>query len=87
MATHESTTSEVAFLAGFEPMEGLWQGENPLCTSKHSAHWLLRRNREQLVAANALALHRNRMYVHRERLCRVLEERALGDVRRRLASA
>lgn len=86
MANHDDAAAPAEFLPGFEPLEILWLGESPICSSKHSAYWLLKRRRQELIDANALALHRNRMFVHRERLCRVLEEVAVAEVRRRFAA-
>jgi hypothetical protein len=85
MTTHGDSGMAAEFLPGFEPVTAFWEGENPLFPSESSARWALTRARQALVNAGALALHRNRMYVHRERAMQVINELALAEYRRRYA--
>ncbi len=54
-------------LEGFQPLASLWEGPSAPYPSRPSADWAIRRMRRQLMAREALALHRGRVFVHLQR--------------------
>jgi hypothetical protein len=70
-------------LPGFEPLAILYEGEQAMYPSEHSAQWALRKLRRKLVEAGAIALLCGRIYVHPQRLAQVVEADAIEAARRR----
>jgi hypothetical protein len=70
-------------LPGFDPIKSLWQGDQPSFPSEDSARWALQRQRAALVEAGALALHRGRIFIHRERFVEVVTQQAVAAYRHR----
>lgn len=66
-------------LSGFVPFSKLWGSKaTSNFPSEGSARWFLRINRDALVKAEALAVHRGRMLVHPERFATAVERIATG---------
>ena len=65
------------FLPGFKPMSWLWEGPDALYPSEHAARWQMRKMKEQLIAAQALASHRGRLLVHPQRFIDVAQVAAI----------
>jgi hypothetical protein len=85
MATHETAddaNSAAQVLPGFEPLQSLWQGAAPLFPSENAARWVIRRQRQALIEAGALA-HFGRTLFHRERLLEVVRRQAIEAYRQR----
>ncbi len=76
-----------AVLPGFDPLESLWQGDSPAFPSEHSARWAVKQKRPVLLKANALALFRGRIFIHRERFMAALQTAAMADYKARFAPA
>lgn len=74
-------------LPGFVALPVLWQGEAPPFPSEDSARWALKHQRKALMDANALALHRGRIFVHRARLLDILRNRAIEAYKMRYEAA
>jgi hypothetical protein len=56
-------------MGGFVPLPALWTPERgALFPSKPSARWFLSRHRQELLEAQALAMHAGRMLVHPARV-------------------
>lgn len=72
-------------LPGYKPLRVLWTGAHPPYQSEQAARWQIRRHREQLQAAGALAMPQGRLYVHPELFVRVIERCAIEAVQRRVA--
>lgn len=69
----------VPFMAEFVPLEKLWEGANAPYPSEHSARWAVRKLRDELVSAKAVALHRSRLLVHPVRFAEVAERAAIAE--------
>lgn len=69
----------VPFLPGFEPFKSLWTGLNSAYPSEHAARWAMRKLRDDLAKAQAVALHRSRLMVHPQRFAAVAEQAALAE--------
>lgn len=65
------------FLPGFKLMSWLWEGPDAIYPSEHAARWQIRRMREQLIAAQALASHGGRLLVHPQRFIDVAQAAAM----------
>lgn len=74
-------------LPGFEPLSVLWEGDKPVFPSEMAVRWQLRVNREALIKAEAVALLGNKMLVHRERLLKVIRDKALAAYAQRHSEA
>lgn len=74
-------------LPGFEPLQRLWHGATPLFPSENAARWFLRRKRELLIEAEALALHRGFICIHREKLLETLRRESVNAYRDRFGEA
>jgi hypothetical protein len=72
-------------LPGFSPLLELWTGESPAFPSENSARWALRQQRQALIDAEALALFRGRLFVHRERLLGIVRKHAVDACRQKYA--
>jgi hypothetical protein len=64
-------------------MSELWEGDPPLCPSEQSARWSIRQLKPKLIAADAVAFLRGRVYVHPERFASVLNDDAKAMAERR----
>ena len=69
----------VPFMNDFQPLKSLWEGENAPYPSEFSARWAVRKLRDELSKAQALALHRNRTMVHPQRFAAVAERAAIAE--------
>ena len=69
----------VPFMADFVPLEKLWDGPNAPYPSEYSARWAVRKLRDQLATAQAVALHRSRLLVHPQRFAEVAERAAIEE--------
>jgi hypothetical protein len=90
MATLDSVSPAPAALQlmpGFEAVDQLWHGTNPAFASENAARWAIRRHRDALIEAEALALLVGRTYVHRERLIKIIRDQALDAYRQRHAAS
>ncbi len=67
----------------FGPQRELYEGDRPLFKSAHGWQWAQRSLRAQLVEADALAIHRGRLLVDRERVAQVVERVAVERARAR----
>ncbi len=76
----------VPFMAEFQPLKSLWDGQNAPYPSEHSARWALRKLRDDLAQAQAVALHRSRLMVHPQRFAQVAEKAALAEFSNRAAA-
>ena len=76
----------VPFMADFVPLEQLWEGTNAPYPSEHSARWALRKLRDDLAQAQAVALHRSRLLVHPVRFAEVAEKAAIAEFANRSPS-
>jgi hypothetical protein len=79
-------TAAVPFMADFVPLEQLWEGTNAPYPSEHSARWAVRKLRDELAKAQAVALHRSRLMVHPQRFALVAEQAAIAEFSNRLLS-
>lgn len=70
-------------LADYRPLSDYWNGQD--APSEQSVRWDIRRLRQQLIDASALAYRRGRLLVHPERFRSVIERDALEQARRRAA--
>lgn len=77
MATRKVKEPAVQFLAGFKPLNCMWEGADAPCPSEDSARWEVRKLRPELARAQALAIHRGKTYIHLERYLRVAETVAI----------
>lgn len=75
------------FMAGFQPLESLWTGTNAPYPSEYSARWAVRKLRDELAKAQAVALHRSRLMVHSQRFAEVAERTAIQEFSNRLSNA
>lgn len=73
------------FMADFVPMNTLWEGNNAPYPSEYSARWAMRKLREELASARAVALHRSRLMVHPLRFAEVAEKAAIDQFANRVA--
>ena len=69
----------VPFMAEFKPLKSLWEGANAPYPSEYSARWAVRKLRDDLAKAQAVALHRSRLMVHPQRFAAVAEKAALAE--------
>jgi len=69
----------VPFMAEFQPLKSLWDGANAPYPSEHSARWAVRKLRDELAKAQAVALHRSRLMVHPQRFAQVAEQAAIEE--------
>lgn len=69
----------VPFMADFVPLQTLWEGTNAPYPSENSARWAMRKLRDQLARAQAVALHRSRLLVHPQRFAAVAEQAAIAE--------
>jgi hypothetical protein len=76
---YESNSTNAPALAGFEPLQQLWEGSQPIYPSEGSARWALRKLRAALIEAQAMGSHRGRLMFHRQRFAKVAEQAALND--------
>lgn len=72
------------FMADFQPIASLWAGMNAPYPSEYSARWAIRKLRDELVKAQAVALHRSRLMVHPQRFAQVAEQAAIQEFSDRL---
>lgn len=72
-------TVAVPFMADFLPMNTLWNGSNAPYPSEHSARWALRKLRDELAMARAVAVHRGSIMVHPQRFAEVAEKAAINE--------
>ncbi len=72
-------TPSTPFMADFVPLEKLWDGPNAPYPSEYSARWAVRKLRDHLVKAQAVALHRSRIMVHPGRFAEVAERAAIDE--------
>jgi len=88
MAARSKAPKYVPILGGFLPFQALWDegAAGALFPSETSARWFVRENRDDLVDAEALAMHTGRLYFHPERLAQVARRLALAQARRRKAA-
>ncbi|MCX7692674.1 MAG: hypothetical protein N2055_04655 [Tepidimonas taiwanensis] len=70
--------ARVPVMQGFVPLRALWANDDAPYPSEHAARWALRKLRDELAEAGAVALHRNRLMVHPERFAAVVERAALS---------
>lgn len=77
----------VPFMAEFQPLKSLWEGANAPYPSEYSARWAVRKLRDELAQAQAVALHRSRLMVHPTRFAQVAERAALAEYSKRVQSA
>lgn len=75
------------FMADFQPLESLWTGANAPYPSEYSARWAVRKLRDELAKAQAVALHRSRLLVHPQRFAEVAERAAIQEFSNRLSNA
>lgn len=69
----------VPFMADFVPLEKLWSGANAPYPSEHSARWAVRKLRDELAKAQAVALQRGCLLVHPGRFAEVAEKAAIAE--------
>lgn len=69
----------IPFMAGFEPAKTLWGHSTAPYPSEDAARWAMRKMRDELAKAGAVALHRNRLLVHAERFAAVAERFAITE--------
>lgn len=67
------------FMADFQPLKSLWDGANAPYPSEYSARWAVRKLRDELAQAQAVALHRSRLMVHPQRFAEVAERAAIAE--------
>lgn len=79
LKSRKSAGLQAPFLAEFKPLNALWEGQDPPYPSEHSARWAMRKMRLPLADARAVAIHRNRIYVHPHRFAQVAEQEALNS--------
>jgi hypothetical protein len=87
LASSRSATAQEQLLPGFSPFPELWTGPSPVFPSENSARWVVKRQRQAMIDAKALALFRGRLFVHRERLQQVVLEHAVESYRQRYSDA
>ena len=80
-------TAAVPFMADFVPLQKLWEGTNAPYPSEYSARWAVRKLRDELASAQAVALHRSRLMVHPQRFALVAEKAAIADFSNRINGA
>ena len=71
--------SSAPFMADFQPLRALWEGSNAPYPSEYSARWAVRKLRDELAQAQAVALHRSRLMVHPQRFAQVAEQAAIEE--------
>lgn len=71
--------ASVPFMADFVPLNKLWEGTNAPYPSEYSARWAVRKLRDELAKAQAVALHRSRLMVHPQRFSQVAEQAAIEE--------
>ena len=74
----KGTPPRVSVMQGFVPLRTLWATDDAPYPSEHAARWALRKLRDELAEAGAVALYRNRLMVHPERFASVVERAALS---------
>jgi len=79
--------ASVPFMADFQPLKSLWEGNNAPYPSEYSARWAVRKLRDELAQAQAVALHRSRLMVHPQRFAQVAERAAIAEFSNRCASS
>jgi hypothetical protein len=67
----------VPFMPDFQPFESLWDGPDAPYPSESSARWAVRALRFELLAAQALAVHRRHLFVHPQKFAQVAERMAI----------
>ena len=80
-------TPAVPFMAEFRPLKSLWEGADAPYPSEYSARWAVRKLRDELAQAQAVALHRSRLMVHPQRFAQVAERVALQEFSSRVAAS
>lgn len=73
----------VPFMAEFQPLRSLWDGANAPYPSEYSARWAVRKLRNQLAEAQAVAVHRSCLMVHPQRFAQVAQQAAIEEFSRR----
>ena len=71
------------FMADFQPLRSLWEGDDAPYPSEYSARWELRKLRDQLAEHEAVAVHRGRILIHPARFAEVAEKAAIEMFSRR----
>lgn len=84
--TKQRDTSVVSILGEFEPIAVLWSGPTAQFPSEQSARWFNRQHRRELAEAEAIALFRGRVFVHRKRHAGVAERTAIAAAKARVAA-
>lgn len=74
----------VSMLPGFVSVVNLWAGADPVFLSENAARWALRIHRDSLIDAKAIALFRNRMFIHPERLVKALGQLSIESAKRQM---
>ncbi len=72
----------VPFMADFLPLKSLWDGPAAPYPSEFAARWAIRKMRNELAEASAVAMHRNRLMVHPQRFAAVAEHAAVQQFAR-----
>lgn len=72
----------VPFMADFLPLKSLWDGPAAPYPSEFAARWAIRKMRNELAEARAVAMHRNRTMVHPQRFSEVAERAAVEQFSR-----
>lgn len=72
----------VPFLADFLPLKSLWDSPAAPYPSEFAARWAIRKMRNELAEARAVAMHRNRLMVHPQRFAAVAEDAAVQQFSR-----
>jgi len=73
---------QVPFMAEFLPLKSLWDGPAAPYPSEFAARWAIRKMRNELAEARAVAMHRNRLMVHPQRFAAVAEDAAVQQFSR-----
>ena len=85
--SHIRGAPSVPFMAEFQPLKSLWEGSNAPYPSEYSARWAVRKLRDELAQAQAVALHRSRLMVHPQRFAQVAERAAIEEFSSRISTA
>lgn len=80
-------TPSVPFMAEFQPLKSLWEGANAPYVSEYSARWAVRKMRDQLAKAQAIAIHRGLVMVHPQRFAQVAEAAAIEEFSSRVSAS
>lgn len=79
ITTKAKGSPSAPFMAEFLPLNSLWEGSQAPYPSEHSARWALRKLRNELASAQAVAVHRRRIMVHPQRFAEVAEQFAITE--------